>query len=115
MITGLGIGGDPIPLNPDMVEREAAWAALLGVHPSTLQAGMVRYSWFEEQYRGSKPEKVEVEYCGPISAKWLGSTLASSVLRLGRSRSHHSVWIHELDFSHEWELDRRLLAGLGGT
>ncbi|KAL7188847.1 hypothetical protein ACSBR1_038660 [Camellia fascicularis] len=59
MITSLRVGGDPIPLDPDMGEWEAAWAALLRAHPLTLRAGMVRYSWFKEQFRGSEPETVE--------------------------------------------------------
>ena len=44
MITGLGIGGDLIPLDPDMGEWVAAWDTLLEARPPTLRAGMVRYT-----------------------------------------------------------------------
>ncbi|KAL7189845.1 hypothetical protein ACSBR1_039472 [Camellia fascicularis] len=59
MITGLGVGGDPIPLDPDMGERVAAWDVLLGARPPILRAGMVRYTWFEEHYRGEDPDTDE--------------------------------------------------------
>ena len=56
MITGMGVGGDPIPLDPDMGEWVAAWDTLLGARPPTLRAGMVRYTWFK---RGEDPETDE--------------------------------------------------------
>ncbi|KAI7998366.1 Protein MAIN-LIKE 2, partial [Camellia lanceoleosa] len=33
MLTGLGVGGQPIPYDSDMGEWEAAWTYLLGAHP----------------------------------------------------------------------------------
>ncbi|KAL7199812.1 hypothetical protein ACSBR2_022002 [Camellia fascicularis] len=59
MITGIGVGGDPIPLDPDMEEWEAAWIALLGARPPILRVGMVRYSWFEERFTGVEPKTIE--------------------------------------------------------
>ncbi|KAL7176593.1 hypothetical protein ACSBR2_030015 [Camellia fascicularis] len=46
MIAGLGVGGDLIPLDPDMGEWVAAWDALLGARPPILRAGMVEYRGF---------------------------------------------------------------------
>ncbi|KAL7248835.1 hypothetical protein ACSBR1_011085 [Camellia fascicularis] len=59
MITGLGVGGDLIPLDLDMGEREAAWIELLGAHPPLFRTAQVRYSWFEEWFRGTVSETVE--------------------------------------------------------
>ncbi|KAL7238700.1 hypothetical protein ACSBR2_004737 [Camellia fascicularis] len=53
MITGLGVGGDPIPFDTDIGEWKAAWVKLLGAHPPIYWTGIVRYSWFTEQFRGS--------------------------------------------------------------
>ncbi|KAL7236579.1 hypothetical protein ACSBR1_019801 [Camellia fascicularis] len=81
MITGLGVGGDPIPLDPDMGEWMVAWDALLGARPPILRAGMVRYTWFEEQYRGEDPETDEAaeQYARGFLLFLFGTTLFSNM------------------------------------
>ncbi|KAL7253961.1 hypothetical protein ACSBR1_008328 [Camellia fascicularis] len=59
MITSLGVGGDPIPLDPDMEEWRAAWLELLGAHLPIYRPGMVQHTWFEEQFRGTELETIE--------------------------------------------------------
>ncbi|GMP53431.1 hypothetical protein CsSME_00018883 [Camellia sinensis var. sinensis] len=59
MITGLGVGGDPVPLDFDTGKWEAAWIELLGAYPPLFRTTMVRYSWFELQFRGTKSETEE--------------------------------------------------------
>ncbi|KAL7212786.1 hypothetical protein ACSBR2_015463 [Camellia fascicularis] len=59
MITGLGVGSDPIPFDTDIGEWEAAWINLLGARTRLYRPAMVRYSWFAEQFRGSEPETLE--------------------------------------------------------
>ncbi|KAL7255829.1 hypothetical protein ACSBR1_009877 [Camellia fascicularis] len=44
MITGLRVGGDPIPFNIDIGEWEATWIYLLGVSPPLYKPVMMRYS-----------------------------------------------------------------------
>ncbi|GMP47320.1 hypothetical protein CsSME_00015109 [Camellia sinensis var. sinensis] len=51
MLTGIGVGGDPIPFGTDMDEWEAAQIYLLGEVPPLARPGFVRYSWFEVQFR----------------------------------------------------------------
>ncbi|GMP95522.1 hypothetical protein CsSME_00044540 [Camellia sinensis var. sinensis] len=80
MITGLGVGGNPIPLDLDMGEWEAAWLELLGAHPPIYQTGMVRYTWFEEQFRGTEPETIEEieQYARGFLKFIFGTTLFSN-------------------------------------
>ncbi|KAL7240457.1 hypothetical protein ACSBR2_006166 [Camellia fascicularis] len=47
MLTGIGVGGDPIPFDTDMDEWEAAQIYLLGEMPPLARPSFVRYSWFE--------------------------------------------------------------------
>ncbi|KAF5933114.1 hypothetical protein HYC85_029285 [Camellia sinensis] len=51
MLTGIGVGGDPIPFDTDMDEWTAAQVHLLGEAPPLARPGFVRYSWFEVQFR----------------------------------------------------------------
>ena len=51
MLTGIGVGGDPIPFDTDMDEWTAAQVHLLGEAPPLARPGFVRYSWFETQFR----------------------------------------------------------------
>ena len=51
MLTGIGVGGDPIPFDTDMDEWTAAQKHLLGEVPPLARPGFVRYSWFEVQSR----------------------------------------------------------------
>ncbi|KAL7223613.1 hypothetical protein ACSBR1_025133 [Camellia fascicularis] len=56
MITGLRVGGDPIPFDIDMGQWEAAWIYLLEARPPLDQPVMVRYSWLYDHFHGSQPE-----------------------------------------------------------
>ena len=51
VLTGIGVGGDPIPFDTDMDEWIAAQIYLLGEAPPLARPGFVRYSWFEVQFR----------------------------------------------------------------
>ena len=51
MLTGIGVGGDPIPFDSDMDEWTAAQIHLLGEVPPLARPGFVRYSRFEVQFR----------------------------------------------------------------
>ncbi|GMP23555.1 hypothetical protein CsSME_00001102 [Camellia sinensis var. sinensis] len=51
MLTGIGVGGDPIPFDTDMDEWTAAQIHFLGEVPPLARQGFVRYSWFEVQFR----------------------------------------------------------------
>ncbi|KAI7988776.1 Protein MAINTENANCE OF MERISTEMS, partial [Camellia lanceoleosa] len=52
VLTGLDIGGWPIPYDEDMGEWEAAWIHLLGARPPVDRAsGRVRYTWFSSHFR----------------------------------------------------------------
>ena len=51
MLTGIGVGGDPIPFDTDMDEWTAAQIHLLSEVPPLARPGFVRYSWFEVQFR----------------------------------------------------------------
>ncbi|GMP70779.1 hypothetical protein CsSME_00029484 [Camellia sinensis var. sinensis] len=51
MLTGIGVGGDPIPFDTDMDEWTAAQIHLLGDVPPLACPSFVRYSWFEVQFR----------------------------------------------------------------
>ncbi|GMP57020.1 hypothetical protein CsSME_00021278 [Camellia sinensis var. sinensis] len=51
MLTGIGVGGDPIPFDVDMDEWTAAQVHLLGEAPPLARPGFVWYSWFEVQFR----------------------------------------------------------------
>ncbi|GMP84840.1 hypothetical protein CsSME_00038212 [Camellia sinensis var. sinensis] len=51
MLTGIGVGGDPIPFVTDMDEWDAAQLYLLGTQPPFARVGFVRYSWFESHFR----------------------------------------------------------------
>ncbi|KAL7193469.1 hypothetical protein ACSBR2_025140 [Camellia fascicularis] len=62
VLTGLDIGGWPIPYDEDMGEWEAAWIYLLGACPPVDRAsGRVRYTWFSSHFRreGMEPETPE--------------------------------------------------------
>ncbi|KAI7990360.1 Protein MAINTENANCE OF MERISTEMS, partial [Camellia lanceoleosa] len=51
MLTGIGVGGDPIPFDTDMDEWTATQIYLLGEVPPLARPDFVRYSWFEVQFR----------------------------------------------------------------
>ncbi|KAL7177264.1 hypothetical protein ACSBR2_030583 [Camellia fascicularis] len=51
MLTGIGVGGDPIPFDTDMGEWDAAQIYLLGARRPLSHPGFVRYSWFEDHFR----------------------------------------------------------------
>ena len=55
MLTGIGVGGDPIPFDTDMSECDAAQIFLLGTRPPLSRPGMVQNSWFADQFRGQTP------------------------------------------------------------
>ncbi|KAI8003866.1 Protein MAIN-LIKE 2, partial [Camellia lanceoleosa] len=55
MVTGIEVGGHPIPYDTDMGEWEAAWIYLLGARPPISRSGMVQYTWFADHYRGTAP------------------------------------------------------------
>ncbi|GMP74504.1 hypothetical protein CsSME_00031909 [Camellia sinensis var. sinensis] len=62
MLTGIGVGGHPIPYDTDMGEWDAAQIYLLGTRPPLSRPGMVRYSWFADYLRGktlTTREKIE--------------------------------------------------------
>ncbi|KAL7191845.1 hypothetical protein ACSBR2_023841 [Camellia fascicularis] len=59
MLTGLGVGSDPIPFDTDMGEWEATWIFLLGARPPVSRLAMVRYSWFSEHFHESEPMTLE--------------------------------------------------------
>lgn len=60
MLTGLEVGGQPIPYDSNMGEWEAAWTYLLGAHPPIFRStGLVRYTWFADHFRGTEPVTVE--------------------------------------------------------
>ncbi|XP_028126244.1 protein MAIN-LIKE 2-like [Camellia sinensis] len=51
MLTGIGVGGDPIPFDTDMDEWEATQIYFLGKMSPLARPGFVRYSWFESHFR----------------------------------------------------------------
>ncbi|KAF5934510.1 hypothetical protein HYC85_030681 [Camellia sinensis] len=65
VLTGLDIGGWPIPYDEDMGEWEAAWTYLLGARPPVDRvSGRVRYTWFSSHFRRAEmvpetPEETE--------------------------------------------------------
>ncbi|GMP40467.1 hypothetical protein CsSME_00010910 [Camellia sinensis var. sinensis] len=64
VLTGLDVGGWPIPYDEDMGQWEAAWIYLLGARPPVDRAsGRVRYTWFSSQFR-----RVEIEPGTPEEA-----------------------------------------------
>lgn len=56
MLTGIEVGGNPIPYDIDMGEWKAVWLHMLGARPPLFRSGMVRYSWFAEHFQGREPE-----------------------------------------------------------
>ncbi|KAF5933444.1 hypothetical protein HYC85_029615 [Camellia sinensis] len=51
VLTGLDVGGWPIPYDEDMGQREATWIYLLGARPPVDRAsGRVRYTWFSSHF-----------------------------------------------------------------
>jgi len=80
MLTGLDVGGWPVPYDFDMGEWEATWTYLLRAHPLIYRSsGAVRYTWFTEQYRGTVPETVDAmeQYAWGFLMFLLGTTLFS--------------------------------------
>ncbi|KAI8005047.1 Protein MAIN-LIKE 2, partial [Camellia lanceoleosa] len=77
MLTGIGVGGDPIPFDTDMGEWDAAQIFLLGIFPPLSRPGFVRYSWFKDQFRGQTPTtREEVKhYARGFFMFMLGTTL----------------------------------------
>ncbi|GMP64430.1 hypothetical protein CsSME_00025713 [Camellia sinensis var. sinensis] len=64
VLTGLDVGGWPIPYDEDMGQWVAAWIYLLGAHPPIDRAlGRVRYTWFSSHFR-----RVEIELGTPEEA-----------------------------------------------
>ena len=70
VLTGLDVGGGPIPYDEDMGQWEAAWMHLLGARPPVDRGtGRVRYTWFSSHFRRPQmepesPEEVEQYACG---------------------------------------------------
>ena len=51
ILTGLDMGGWPIPYDEDMGQWEAAWIYLLRVRPPVdRSSGRVRYTWFSSHF-----------------------------------------------------------------
>ncbi|GMP23323.1 hypothetical protein CsSME_00000960 [Camellia sinensis var. sinensis] len=77
MLTGIGVGGDPIPFDTDMDEWEAAQMYLLGDLPPLACPGFVRYSWFEDHFRIQAPttREEEEQYTRGFLMFLLGTTL----------------------------------------
>ncbi|KAI8547553.1 hypothetical protein RHMOL_Rhmol07G0205100 [Rhododendron molle] len=50
MLTGLRDGGDPLPLDLRIHEREGAFDYLLGKTPTVSESGHITYSWLREQF-----------------------------------------------------------------
>ncbi|GMP69111.1 hypothetical protein CsSME_00028500 [Camellia sinensis var. sinensis] len=80
VLTGLDIGGCPIPYDEDMGEWEAAWIHLLGARPPVDRAsGRVRYTWFSSHFRREEmepgtPEETE-QYARGFLMFLFGTTL----------------------------------------
>ncbi|KAI8021479.1 Protein MAIN-LIKE 2, partial [Camellia lanceoleosa] len=80
ILTGLDIGGWPIPYDEDIGEWEAAWIYLLGARPPVDKAsGRVRYTWFSSHFRRpamepESPEEVE-QYTRGFLMFLFGTTL----------------------------------------
>ncbi|GMP55001.1 hypothetical protein CsSME_00019961 [Camellia sinensis var. sinensis] len=83
MLTGIGVGGDPIPFDTDKDEWDAAQLYLLGTQPPLTRAGFVRYSWFESHFQiqpalaeeaQMTPEEVD-QYARGFIMFLLGTTL----------------------------------------
>ncbi|KAL7240067.1 hypothetical protein ACSBR2_005849 [Camellia fascicularis] len=80
ILTGLEVGGRPIPYDADMGEWKVAWVYLLGAHPPIdRSSGRVRYTWFAEQYRRTTPQTIEAiqQYARGFLMFLLGTTLFS--------------------------------------
>ena len=77
MLTGIGVGGDPIPFDTDMDEWDAAQLYLLGTQPPLARAGFVRYSWFEDHFQIQMPttREEEEQYARGFIMFLLGTTL----------------------------------------
>ncbi|KAL7193388.1 hypothetical protein ACSBR2_025073 [Camellia fascicularis] len=80
VLTGLDVGGGPIPYDEDMGQWEAAWIHLLGACPPVDRAsGRVRYTWFASRFRRPEmepesPEQVE-QYTRGFLMFLFGTTL----------------------------------------
>ncbi|CAL5375291.1 unnamed protein product [Camellia sinensis] len=80
MLTGLEVGGRPIPYDADIGEWETAWIYLLrACPPIDRSSGRLRYTWFSEQYRGTSPQTIETvqQYARGFLMFLLGTTLFS--------------------------------------
>ncbi|GMP36538.1 hypothetical protein CsSME_00008635 [Camellia sinensis var. sinensis] len=80
MLTGLEVGGRPIPYDADIGEWETAWIYLLRARPPIdRSSGRLRYTWFSEQYRGTSPQTIETvqQYARGFLMFLLGTTLFS--------------------------------------
>ncbi|XP_028058419.1 protein MAIN-LIKE 2-like isoform X2 [Camellia sinensis] len=77
MLTGLEVGGRPIPYDSDMDEWEAAWIYLLEARPPIFRSGMVRYTWFSDHFRGTEPVTIEAteQYARGFLMFLFGTTL----------------------------------------
>ncbi|KAI8001417.1 Protein MAIN-LIKE 2, partial [Camellia lanceoleosa] len=80
VLTGVDIGGWPIPYDEDIGEWEAAWIHLLGARPPVDRAsGRVRYIWFSFHFRREgiepgTPEEAE-QYARGFLMFLFGTTL----------------------------------------
>ncbi|XP_028105625.1 uncharacterized protein LOC114304687 [Camellia sinensis] len=80
VLTGLDVGGWPIPYDEDMGEWEAAWMYLLGARPPVDRvSGRVRYTWFSSHFRRAEmvpetPEETE-QYARGFLIFLFGTTL----------------------------------------
>ncbi|GMP94248.1 hypothetical protein CsSME_00043772 [Camellia sinensis var. sinensis] len=80
VLTGLDVGGWPIPYDEDMGEWEAAWMYLLGARPPVDRvSGRVRYTWFSSHFRRAEmvpetPEETE-QYARGFLMFLFGTTL----------------------------------------
>ncbi|KAL7228267.1 hypothetical protein ACSBR2_007054 [Camellia fascicularis] len=77
MLTGVGVGGDPISYDMNMGEWEAVELHLLGACPPLFRQAMVRYSWFTEHFCGREPLTLEEtkHYARGFLMFLLGTTL----------------------------------------
>ncbi|XP_028123286.1 uncharacterized protein LOC114320314 [Camellia sinensis] len=80
VLTGLDVGGWPIPYDEDIGECEAAWIYLLGARPLVdRSSSRVRYIWFSTQFREAVPETPEeiAQYTWGFLMFLFGTTLFS--------------------------------------
>ncbi|KAI8572489.1 hypothetical protein RHMOL_Rhmol01G0203200 [Rhododendron molle] len=50
LLTGLRVGGDPLPIDPRIHERRGAFDYLLGKTPTVSESSHITYTWLREQF-----------------------------------------------------------------